>query len=519
MESIKNWFADKKSQVVMFSSTAIALYGYDQGLMSLVNTNEDYLATMGISETSFQVGLIVAVYYLGCSIGAVFFSWFADKYGRKPSLFACLATASLGNALMFIAGLGFNTGALAVMYAGRVVMGLGVGGIDSVVPVYSSELSSDDARGKALAQEFQWNIFGLNMAFAINLVATVHLGKSNEWAWRIPIIAMQVYPIGLLCFIQALPESPRWYVSMDRKDDATESLKRIMSDEDAKKKCDELVDAKKEESDENVGYKEMFTPGHAQFHPTVLTIMGQVNQALTGYGAISVYGPQIFELLGYGTRLSEYLTQANYISYFILMTFAWLLIDAVGRRALLLNGSAVLTICFVLLTIFGGLSYNHEELSIPVNASAIPGIVILFIATGAFGIGWLAPVWLIPTEIYPTSARAQGTAVSVIIWGLANFAITLVTPLLFNNIQYWVFAVFAGTNLFAGAWTFLYCPETGGRSFEENQEFFEDAKKEESWRVAKVAKGEYRNLPYPKPDGEDGESQPLLQRVRDQVVE
>lgn len=219
--------------------------------------------------------------------------------------------------------------------------------------------------------------------------------------------------------------------------------------------------------------RDMFTPSHAQFHPTMLTVMGQVNQALTGYGAISVYGPQIFELLGYGvswdspskfmpeadhepqTRLSEYLTQANYVSYFILMTFAWLLIDAVGRRAILLNASGVLTLSFVLLTVFGGLAYNNEELGISVNSVAIPGIVMLFISTAAFGIGWLVPPWLIPTEIYPQTARAQGTAVSVIIWGLANFTVTLVTPLMFNSIKYWVFLVFAGTNAFAAIWTFL----------------------------------------------------------------
>lgn len=167
--------------------------------------------------------------------------------------------------------------------------------------------------------------------------------------------------------------------------------------------------------------------------------------------------------MGYGTRLSEYLTQANYVSYFILMTFAWLLVDAVGRRTILLNGSGVLTFSFLLLTVFGGLAFNNEELGIHVNAVAIPGIVVLFIATGAFGIGWLVPPWLIPTEIFPTTARAQGTAVSVITWGLANFAVTLITPLLFNNIKYWVFLVFAGTNAIAAIWTFLYCPETGGR--------------------------------------------------------
>ena len=177
---------------MLFSSAAVALYGYDQGMMSLINTNYDYLSVMGIASDSPQVGVIVAVYYLGCSVGAVFFSWLADQYGRKPALFGCLATASLGNLIMFIAGLGYLKGALPTMYVGRVVMGFGVGGIDSVVPVYSSELSNDDARGKALAQEFQANIFGLNMAFAINLAVTVTLGKWNQWAWRIPIIAMQV---------------------------------------------------------------------------------------------------------------------------------------------------------------------------------------------------------------------------------------------------------------------------------------------------------------------------------------
>jgi MFS family permease len=362
----------------MFSSTAIALYGYDQGMMSLINTNKDYLRTMGLEEESPQVGVIVSVYYLGCAVGAVIFSTLADRKGRKPALFGCLAMASLGNLIMFIAGLGYSRGALAVMYLGRVIMGLGVGGVDSVVPVYSSELSSDGARGKALAQEFQSNIFGLNMAFAINLAATVTLGKYNEWAWRVPIIAMQIYPLGLLAFIKELPESPRWFIYHDREEDAKASLADIMGDEDVDPKCKELVESHKQEQDSgaSVGYIDMITPGHDQFHPTVITIMGQVNQALTGYGAVSVYGPQIFELLGYGVRKSEYLTQANYVSYFIMMTFAWLLIDAVGRRSLMVWGSVSLTLCFVLLTVFGGLVDKSDDLDIPTQAVAIPGIVV-----------------------------------------------------------------------------------------------------------------------------------------------
>lgn len=181
MDYIANFIRDKKSEVVIFSSTAIALYGYDQGMMSLINTNYDYLDTMGISKEDPLVGIIVSVYYLGCAVGAVLASYLGDMRGRKPSIFVCLAVTSLGNLIMFIAGLGFSTGARTLMLVGRIVMGLGVGGIDAVIPTYSSELNEEGGRGKALAQEFQSNIFGLNMAFAINLAVTNGLGKGNQW--------------------------------------------------------------------------------------------------------------------------------------------------------------------------------------------------------------------------------------------------------------------------------------------------------------------------------------------------
>jgi len=220
----------------------------------------------------------------------------------------------------------------------------------------------------------------------------------NEWAWRIPIIVMQVYPVCLVAIFGQLPESARWLLSHGKKDEAFQSLKAILGDEDGKKRYEALVEATEQCNGKPVSYSEMFSPSHPQFHPTVITIMGQVNQALTGYGAVSVYGPQIFELLGYGVRKSENLTQGNYISYFFLMTFAWLLIDALGRRTLLLWGSGVLSTCFLLLFIFGGLAMNSDQLGVTQDGVAIPGIISLFVATGAFGIGWLATVWLIPVS-------------------------------------------------------------------------------------------------------------------------
>lgn len=202
------------------------------------------------------------------------------------------------------------------------------------------------------------------------------------------------------------------------------------------------------------------------------------------------------------------------------MTIAWLLIDALGRRKLLIQGSFILSASFVLLAVFGGLAENSSKLDMPVLIPGVLGTIVLFIATGAFGIGWLSTVWLIPTEIYPTAARSQGTSISVIVWGLANFAITFLTPVMFNNLSYLIFAVFAASNAVAGVWTWLYLPETGGRPFEENQAFFTDAKEAGTWRVREVAGGEYGVFKYPDPDSNeavDAERVPLLRRVEDQV--
>jgi sugar porter (SP) family MFS transporter len=480
-------------------------------MMSLINTNSDYLSTMQIAEESPIVGIIVSVYYLGCTIGAVLASWFADKKGRKPSMFLCLATTSIGNLLMFLSGFGmqgsspWNGGAIASMLVGRVVMGLGVGGIDAVVPVHSSELSSDGARGKALAKEFQMNILGLLMAYGINLGITIVLGKSSQWSWRTPIIVMQLFPLLLMSFISSLPESPRYLLSKDDTDSAKEALEEIYSKKDAKTKLDELQEAQSKEDDERGGYKDMLLPSGSQFHSSMITVMGQINQALTGYGAVSVYGPQIFELLGFDARNAEFLTLGNYISYFLFMTLAWLSIDVLGRRKLMVWGSAGLATCFAILTMFGGLAQGFP--SIPDLAVEIPGSVTLFIATAVFGIGWLSTVWLIPTEIYPSTTRAKGSAISVTIWGLANFAITLLTPIGFNSLKYWLFMVFAVTNAFAGWWTYSFSPETGGRSFEENQEFFESAKRDGIWRVHEVDGGKFVDMPRPKEGSgeEDGE--------------
>ncbi|KAI1089360.1 general substrate transporter [Rostrohypoxylon terebratum] len=486
--------------MVIFSSIAIALFGYDQGMMSLVNTNRSYLCTMAISEDSPLVGVIVSIHYIGCLFGAILFSYLADKRGRKSAIWASLWTSIIGDILMILPGIypfnrdnSWGGASMILMIVGRVVLGLGIGGIDAVIPVYSSELSKDDARGKAMAKEFRANILGLLFAFALNVWLTNVGGKDSQLAWRVPIAAMLFFPIILFLIVRGLPESPRWLMSQERSDQVMSVLTKLHGENGAEHKFEELREAQQNETDHRIGYYDMIWFTGSQFHPTMITAMGQVNQALTGYGAVTAYGPQIFELLGFTVQAAENTTLWNYAFYACSTTLAIRLIDKLGRRRLMLIGSIGLSIFNFILTALG--SQSVAEKSDDFNWLSMLGLVTLYALTATFGICWLTPVWLIPTEIYPNYARATGSSIGVIVWGLSNFVVTLLTPVGFNNLKYWLFLVFAITNVIAGVTTWLFTPETGGRSFEENQTFFTAAKEDGSWLVRRIAGGRYGSMP------------------------
>ena len=138
----------------LFAGVAIMFYGYDQGVMSQVNLNEDYWNKMGINpvknnkRNTAAEGGIVAVYYGGTLIGALIAGSLADRAGRIKAVVFGSMFALLGAVLQASA---YN---ITWMCCARVIAGLGVGAIDCVIPVWSAEVSSHGARGAFLAIEF-----------------------------------------------------------------------------------------------------------------------------------------------------------------------------------------------------------------------------------------------------------------------------------------------------------------------------------------------------------------------------
>ncbi|KAI8960233.1 general substrate transporter [Daldinia sp. FL1419] len=453
----------KQLIVKYISCLAMALHGYDQGLMSYVNKNELYRNTMNIPKDSSLVGTVIASCYLGCVAGSIMASYWADWKGRKSALWISTGLALLGGGLMFIPGLfllgsdvTWNGASFWVMVAARFVLGIGMGGITLVGPVHKAELSEGNARGSTLAKDFRVNVGSLCTAFIINLSFN-RIFQEDSWAWRVPILLMECLPMALGLVTFELPESPRWLISKGEVDQARQVISELYGNDRVEQKMEELQAAHREVVGAPKCLLDKLCCGSGRFHPHMITIMVQFSQALTGYGAILFYGSQVFQLLGLEENTSDFAMLSNYVFYFVATFASTGVIDHYGRRALMLWGSCGLSLCFFMLWIIGTdvITGSHTTLK------GILGFMDLTMSTLIYGSCWLTT-------------------------GVSYFIITFLAPIGFNCWKHRVFVIFAVSNLVVALFVWLFLPETGGRSFQENQQFFVLAKERGTPVVSKV---------------------------------
>lgn len=135
--------------------------------------------------------------------------------------------------LVFILGAGLMLGAtgdrgLGLIYAGRVLAGIGVGAASMITPIYISEIAPPAIRGRIVGiYELGWQIGGL-VGFWINYGLSETMAPSHK-QWIIPF-AVQLIPAGLL-LVGAfwIKESPRWLMSKHRRELALKNLCWIRS--------------------------------------------------------------------------------------------------------------------------------------------------------------------------------------------------------------------------------------------------------------------------------------------------
>ncbi len=431
----------------IFAALGGLLFGYDTGVISgaeLFFRNEFTLST-------FALEVIVSGVLAGAAIGALIGGRLADLFGRRRLLIA--------TAIIFAAGAVLCAAAPSaiVLAVGRIIVGFGIGLSSSGVPVYISEVAPAEARG------WQVSLFQLAITVGILLAYLVDyaFAASQGWRWMFGLAIVPAAIFGAGMFF--LPESPRWLLRKGHAETARAMLARIRAtpDVDAEFREIELSVTKAPESGR---FSDLFA---ASLRPALVVGIGlAIFQQITGINTVIYYAPLIIQKAGISSASGAILATAGIGAVNVLMTILsmWL-IDRAGRRPLLLVGIAGMAITLGLL----GYVFRVSQQS---TGLAWLAVISMMAYVGSFAIS-LGPIfWLLISEIYPLKIRnsAEGVA-ATFNWG-ANLlvALTFLTllDLLGPSMTFWVYGLCA---IAAGIFSYIYVPETKGRTLEEIEEF------------------------------------------------
>ncbi|KAI0727511.1 general substrate transporter [Fomitopsis betulina] len=461
-----NFFSKTKGRrlyytINLVAGLAIFFFGYDQGMMSGVNTSPDYVRVMKLGYSTYEgpsegyvatitqptkEGGIVSIYYLGTLIGALMGGVLGDRIGRIRTMFVGSFWVLIGATLQCSAQ------NVAWMLCARVINGIGTGYLNAIVPVWSAE-------------------FGLGFVG----------DGTSQVRWRFPI-AFQILPVlAFMLLVPSMPESPRWLLKMGREEEARSILARLRSEdgnlENARviaefEEIQVAVQLEKEHAAGNTYFAMFFGLHDSDLHVArrvQLSIWLQIVQEWVGIAAITVYASTIFSQAGYSARKAQWLSGLNDITYMLSTLLAVVTIDRLGRRVGLWWGAVVQGISLFLA---GGFSKLLREN--PAKSSQYGGAAafFVFLYTATFGATWLTIPWVYPTETFPLYVRAKGNAWGVVGWSIGNGWLTLLNPVMFNSIRENTLHIFGAVNFLAIPMVWAFYPETANRTLEEMDHLF-----------------------------------------------
>ncbi len=421
------------------------LFGFDTVVISGANQ-----PIKEIWDTSplFHGMFIMSMALWGTVFGALFGGIPCDKFGRKKTLFwigILYLLSALGSAFAP------DPYTFSVF---RFIGGVGVGASSVAAPIYISEISSSENRGK-LGALYQFNIvFGILVAFFSNYLLK-GIGGENDWRWMLGVEAIPALLYSIL--ILNVPKSPRW-LAVKKGDDqgALAVLNLIYVKEKALEKLNEIKQHMLSATKGDNIFKKKY--GIVLWLAFFIAFFNQ----LSGINFVLYYAPEILERSGLAAQESLFSSISIGFINLIFTLIGVRLIDKLGRKQLLIIGSIGYIIS---LAMVGWCFYTNASPTLLIS------FILVFIASHAIGQG--AVIWVFISEIFPNSVRASGQSWGTSIHWIFAASITLITPIfldkdegIFKENPYPIFIFFAGMMVFQLIWVLFKMPETKGVSLE-----------------------------------------------------
>jgi sugar porter (SP) family MFS transporter len=426
---------------VLFWSLVTALGGFLFGFDTAVISGAEKAIQDLWHLSAFEHGFTISIALIGTVIGAMFGGIPSDKLGRRQTLrwIAALYLVSAVGAALAPAWVPFMVF--------RFLGGLGVGASSVTAPLYISEISPADSRGK-LVGLFQFNIvFGILIAYLSNYL----LANVGEHSWRLMLGVQAVPSVAFLVFLLRVPESPRWLLLHGRLAEGKEVL-RLINPSTVEADTAAILQAQSQTTQGESLWQAQYRT------PILLAVAFAFFNQVSGINAIIYYAPRIFEMTGLGQSTALLSSAGIGLVNFAFTLLGVNIIDRFGRRKLMLVGSVGL---IATLGLVARAFYTQQF-----GGMLVPVLLFVYIAFFAFSQG--AVIWVFISEIFPNAVRAKGQALgSSTHWVMAT-VIAFTFPYFADKLGGGhTFAIFCGMMVLQLVFVLRFMPETKGTSLEQ----------------------------------------------------
>jgi SP family arabinose:H+ symporter-like MFS transporter len=489
------------------------LFGFDAGIISGVMS----YAGPEFNLNDIQSGWVVSSPSFAAMIAMIFSGRLSDIVGRKKIL-VVVAFLYAVSALLSAYAISYE-----MLYIARMIGGLAFGAALVLAPTYIAEISTAENRGKLVSIQQLNIVLGFFAAFLSNYYFNKYntsgdsfFTDENVWRW---MLGVELIPAVLyFIFLFFIPKSPRWLFTKNRNEEAKKVLVSVYGEVKATEEVDTILSSLEGtvlKAVEKVKLKDLFKPA-LRFVLIVGLVVG-VLQQITGINAVYFYATSIFKQTGIGTD-AAFASGVLLSSITVVFTFvAMYLIDRMGRRPLLLVGTAGIAISLLLcaygfkqatyqltsesitelkfegankLSIYVDKVYNNDvdfkndmksalgnqvyskndgdilETATIINATLVLIGVLGFIACFAFSLG---PVmWVLLSELFPNKYRGFTIGVIAFVNSFISWVVQLIFPWelsnLGNALTFFIFGAIACIGFFV---MIKILPETKGKSLEQ----------------------------------------------------
>ncbi|EFV11927.1 sugar porter family MFS transporter [Segniliparus rugosus] len=451
---------------VLFVSASAAmsgfLFGYDTAVINgAVSGVKSYFAI-----DAFAVGAIVSTALLGCAAGAMGAGRLAEQLGRRT--------------VMRVAALLFLVSALGSMFPGtvwllafwRVLGGTAIGVASVIGPLYIAEVSPPAYRGRLSSLQQLAIVVGIAVSQLVNYLIAAAAGGSvrnalsgiEAWQWMLGACSIPALVYFLLA--STIPESPRFLVANGQDERAREVFAELEGPQvDVEARVREVRSAIA--ADHKPSFRDLI--GGTFILPLVVWVgIGMaVFQQLVGINVVFYYSATLWQSVGSNQSDSLLRSFSTAVINIVGTFIAIALIDKIGRKALLLVGSAGMAVAL------GAEAWAFSRLGVQDGHDFLPreagltALVAAHVFVFFFALSWGVVLWVLLGEMFPARIRAAAVSLATACNWIANWLITISFP----SLSAWNLSLtYVGYALFAAV-SFVFVQflvrETKGRTLEE----------------------------------------------------